>query len=219
MKALLFLLLFLLPQTARVVMWQAASTSAVILNWTAATDDVTKQPLLLYEVRQSSTCNIDTVANAEANGISVLGYGSGRTTATISGLTPGGTYCFNVIVRDEAGNKSAYQMVKVTMPSVNELATKIISPLNNATVRSKIMVSMTAADETGITRVELWVQGLLMAWYPGGGLTRMGNELTGTYTYQLETFPYNGRVMRLESRVYDADNHIAMAVALVPVTK
>src|SRR5678809_264899 len=122
----------------RLLAWQAASTSTVILSWTAATDDVSAQDKLVYEVRQSRVNNLDTVANAETNGAIALAYGSGRTTATISGLTPGATYYFNVIVKDEAGNKSAYEMVRVVMPSVSDLTVKITSPLTGTTVRSTV---------------------------------------------------------------------------------
>jgi hypothetical protein len=203
----------------RLLTWQAASTSTVILSWAAATDDVTAQSSLVYEVRQSRVNNLDTVANAEANGLIALAYGSGRTTATISGLTPGATYYFNVIVKDEAGNKSAYEMARVVMPSVSDLTVKITSPLTGATVRSTVKITLTAADETGVTRLDLLINGFLMAWYPGGGLSRTGDELTGTYTYSWQTFPYNGRVARIDARAADADGHIAVATANVSVTK
>ena len=38
---------------------------SLTLNWTKATDDVSAQSALQYEVRRSAANNLDTVANAE----------------------------------------------------------------------------------------------------------------------------------------------------------
>jgi hypothetical protein len=84
------------------------------LSWTAATDDVSAQSQLMYEVRRSSTNNIDTVLRAEAYGSIVQAYSPNLLSVVMNGLTPETTYYFNVIVKDAAGNRSAYAQRSVT---------------------------------------------------------------------------------------------------------
>src|SRR5437762_780644 len=81
---------------------------SLTLNWTKATDDVSSPSALQYEVRRSATNNVDTVANAEANGTVVLAYTADIATANVTGLNPATGYFFNVIVKDAAGNKAVY---------------------------------------------------------------------------------------------------------------
>lgn len=85
-------------------------STALTLNWTKATDNISAQNTLRYEVRQSSTNNIDTVANAELNGSVILSYTTDIDTFTVTGLSTSTTYYFNVIVKDEFDNKVAYVM-------------------------------------------------------------------------------------------------------------
>src|SRR5437868_4390087 len=84
------------------------ATMSLTLNWTKATDDVTAQANLQYEVRRSAANNLDTVGNAEANGTVVLAYTADIATANVTGLNPATGYFFNVIVKDAAGNKAVY---------------------------------------------------------------------------------------------------------------
>jgi hypothetical protein len=92
--------------------------SAVMLNWTKATDAVSTQDALQYQVYQSSSNNLDTVANIEANGVAVGGYTANIGTYSVTGLTENTTYYFNIVVKDEAGNKTAYAMKQVITSDV-----------------------------------------------------------------------------------------------------
>jgi hypothetical protein len=92
------------------------------LTWTKATDDTSLQSTLLYEVRLSTNNDIDTVTKAEGYGALVVPYTPDINTAVIPGLTAGTTYFFNVIVKDEAGNKSIYIPTSATAPAVDTLA-------------------------------------------------------------------------------------------------
>jgi len=83
---------------------------SVTLNWAKATDDVSIQPSLQYEVRQSVSPNINSIVDAETNGDIVQPYTADIQTATIGGLNPFTSYFFTVVVKDEAGNKAAYCM-------------------------------------------------------------------------------------------------------------
>jgi Bacterial Ig-like domain len=95
----------------------SVSASGATLSWTTAIDRISPQSALEYEVRLSTVNDIDTVAKAEAYGAIVKAYTPGISTATVAGWLPGTTYFFNVIAKDEAGNKSSYQTIAVTMPT------------------------------------------------------------------------------------------------------
>jgi hypothetical protein len=88
--------------------------TGVTLSWNKATDNESAQGALQYLVYQSGSNNIDTVENIEANGNPVGTYETDINSKEITGLSSGTTYYFNVIVKDEAGNKAAYNTVEVT---------------------------------------------------------------------------------------------------------
>ncbi|XKO56822.1 S-layer homology domain-containing protein [Lysinibacillus fusiformis] len=91
------------------------STTGVTLGWEKATDDVTLQGDLEYRVYQSSSNNMDTVSDIEVNGLALgTGFSKDLEAFNVTGLLPSTTYYFNVIVKDAAGNKSAYTMKSVT---------------------------------------------------------------------------------------------------------
>src|SRR5207344_2906786 len=80
---------------------------------------------LLYEVRQSSTGNIDSVLGNDAHGAIVQEFSADVASSTITGLTPNQSYYFNVIVKDAAGNRAAYSMKNVTTAPVLDTSAPI----------------------------------------------------------------------------------------------
>ena len=90
------------------------TTASVDLAWTKATDDTSAQAALAYRVYYSTSDNIDTVANAEANGTAFGSASADISSVSVTGLTDSTTYYFNVIVSDEAGNKAIYTTVSET---------------------------------------------------------------------------------------------------------
>jgi hypothetical protein len=88
--------------------FSSVSGSSVTVNWTAATDDVSAQSALSYLVYYSTSNNITTVTDAETNGTAAGSYTANITNKSVTSLSSSTTYYFNVIVRDEAGNKAAY---------------------------------------------------------------------------------------------------------------
>ena len=90
------------------------SDSGVTLSWDAATDDVSAPEDLMYAVYQSGSDNIGSAEDAEANGTMIGSWQAGIGMKEITGLDAGETCYFNVVVKDEAGNKMAYATVEVT---------------------------------------------------------------------------------------------------------
>jgi sugar lactone lactonase YvrE len=85
------------------------ASDSVTLTWTVATDTVTSTNQLQYKVYTSTTNLSNTIEEWEGN---ATAYGDWRTntdTVTVTGLTSGTTYYFNIITQDEAQNKSIYQ--------------------------------------------------------------------------------------------------------------
>ena len=86
----------------------AVTANTASLSWTAGTDNVTVSENLEYKVVYSTSNNIDTMVNAVSNGSSSLDWTANVTGHTVTGLNPSTTYYFNLILKDEAGNMSAY---------------------------------------------------------------------------------------------------------------
>ncbi|MCB1177881.1 MAG: putative Ig domain-containing protein, partial [Leptospiraceae bacterium] len=89
-----------------------AGSVSVSLSWTAGTDNLSNSSNLQYALyykldETNSTAIVNSVGGAEA-GTLAQGYSS-ATSATVTGLDPGkSAYWFNVVVKDEVGNKAAY---------------------------------------------------------------------------------------------------------------
>ncbi|MEY2392604.1 InlB B-repeat-containing protein [Lysinibacillus capsici] len=90
------------------------SNNSVTLNWLKATDNITSTEDLEYQIYQSTSNNIDTVSHIETNGIALGNYSKDIATFDIPDLLQNTSYYFNIIVKDAAGNKTAYTMVNVT---------------------------------------------------------------------------------------------------------
>ncbi|MBN2627225.1 MAG: InlB B-repeat-containing protein, partial [Spirochaetales bacterium] len=83
--------------------------STINLSWTAATDDISAQGALTYDVYRSASNNIATIADCSNNGTRLTGSAlTSLVSYTAAGLTGDSLYYFNVVVSDEAGNKTAY---------------------------------------------------------------------------------------------------------------
>ncbi len=97
----------------------SVSQTGVTLSWNKATDETSAQAALQYLVYQSSSNNLGSVANIEANGTALGSYSADIAAKTVATLTAGTTYYFNVIVKDAAGNKTCYTAVPVTTTAVS----------------------------------------------------------------------------------------------------
>ena len=91
--------------------------TTLTLNWTRASDNYTAEADLKYFVYRSDSDNISTVQNAVDNGTLLnVGGSADINTYNVSGLNPGTTYYFNVIVEDDAGYKAAYSSLEIESP-------------------------------------------------------------------------------------------------------
>jgi autotransporter-associated beta strand protein len=91
------------------------TSTTVPLTWTAATDAVTPQANLRYYIYQSTSNNITDTAGCRLNGTLLNSGGTlNLLSYTAQNLTPNTTYYFNVVVTDQAGNRTAYSSVSTT---------------------------------------------------------------------------------------------------------
>lgn len=115
----------------------------VTLTWTKASDNLTEQSNLKYTVYVSETNNISSVTDCENNGKAIMKSGADKDTYTAKSLKELNLYYFNVVVQDEAGNKTCYSPVPV-MPVKDTVEP---NPPKNA----NIMVFSTSIDSARLT--------------------------------------------------------------------
>ena len=89
--------------------------NGMILRWTAASDNVSSVEALSYKVLRSDQNNLDTAANAEANGVVVKDWTSNISSQSIVAPALGKSIFVTVLVRDEANNVAAYQVASHTV--------------------------------------------------------------------------------------------------------
>ena len=96
------------PGNSGTITSASVASTSLTLNWTAGTDNVSTQETLEYLAYRSTSDNITSAADCEANGTAIGSYAANIATKDVTGLSSSTTYYFNVIVRDQAGNKAAY---------------------------------------------------------------------------------------------------------------
>lgn len=110
------------PGNGGVITTASITPTTLTLNWTKATDTVTPQASLQYEVCQSTSNNVTSVAQCEAASI-IQAFTPDIATFNVTSLAPLQAYYWNVVVKDGVGNKAAYVPVTSTQPCG---ATKIV---------------------------------------------------------------------------------------------
>jgi uncharacterized protein DUF1554/chitobiase/beta-hexosaminidase-like protein len=103
-----------MPGNSGTIATSSVTSTSLTLDWTKAADDYTAETALTYRVFHSTTDNINTVADAEANGTETGSESADIDTKDVSGLTASTTYYFAVVVKDEALNKSIYTLTYAT---------------------------------------------------------------------------------------------------------
>ena len=104
------------------------TSNSVSLNWSTGTDNVTSDENLEYKLVKSTINNIDTVDDAEQNGIIIQDWMKNTTSGSALSLTPNTSYYFNVLIKDEAGNKNIYTpLLQTTEPGSPGIIQHIVS--------------------------------------------------------------------------------------------
>jgi poly(hydroxyalkanoate) depolymerase family esterase len=81
-----------------------------------------------------------------------------------------------------------------TPPTVN-----VTAPTNGSTVSGTIAVDVTASDNVGVTKVELWVDSVLK-----------GTDTTAPYSFALDTTTLTNAAHAISARAYDAANNVGI---------
>lgn len=84
--------------------------TGLTLSWSQAADNWNEPGLLKYRAYQSEKPDIQTTAAMKSKGVPVGDLQADAGHLEITGLEPGKTYYFNVLVQDLAGNEQAYAM-------------------------------------------------------------------------------------------------------------
>jgi hypothetical protein len=132
-----------------VINTSSVAGTSLSLSWSQGNDNATTQMSLQYLPYYSTSSSMDSIAQIEANGIALGGYSTNLTFYNVTGLTSGVTYYFNVIVRDAAGNKTAYaKKLQATLDSISPT----ISSFSISEVTAKTMtLTWSLSDNTTTT--------------------------------------------------------------------
>ncbi len=97
-----------IPGGSGALTFGSATSSSVPVSWQMATDNVTAANALAYKVVQSQSDNVQTATDAQNNGTVVQDWTPNIGAVNATGLSAGTLYYFNLLVKDGAGNISAY---------------------------------------------------------------------------------------------------------------
>jgi hypothetical protein len=97
-----------IPGASGLITVSGVSPISLTLVWSAATDNVTPQADLQYKVLRSSRENINTLAEAEANGTVLIDFTPNLNSYVVKNLVNAPSYFFTVVAKDDAGNKAVY---------------------------------------------------------------------------------------------------------------
>jgi len=134
------------PTVGTNISFSGTTDTSVSVSWGAATDSVTAQNQLQYRLLRSTTNNLTSVANAEANGTEVLAYTANQLSQTASGLSASTPYYFAVIVKDAAGNKALYTQQTVTTQAMGSVSAPTFNPVAGTYTSSQ---NVTISTSTG----------------------------------------------------------------------
>jgi len=167
----------------------AASASQLHLSWTAATDNVA---VAGYRLDVSPNSAFSSFATGYQN--KDLGN---VTSAAITGLSASTAYYARLRAYDAAGNtssNSAFASARTSaLPDTLAPTAAIISPADGANVSGTVSVVASASDNTGVSQLEFYIDGLLKS------------TLTSTpYVYSLETSALPLGSHAIMAKAYDA---------------
>ena len=130
-----------IPGAGGLITMSGISSNGLTLRWTTASDDTSPKALLRYEVVQSSIENINTVAEAEANGSVILAYTANASSHAVKGVKNASQQFYTVIVKDEAGNRAVYATAGNLADEYSFLANAGVSVQTATSLSSPLKVS------------------------------------------------------------------------------
>jgi hypothetical protein len=89
-------------------------TTSLTINWSKAADTVSAEASLAYLPYFSIANNISSISTVLANGTAIGTYSTNINSKAVTGLSENTSYYFNVLVKDEIGNISAYTGLQQT---------------------------------------------------------------------------------------------------------
>ena len=122
-----------------------------------------------------------------------------QTTATISGLDPDKAYRFAVKAYNPAGQESPFSNI-VSIAELSPPIVAITSPENATSVSGTVLISVTAADNVAVTKVEYYSNGQLLT-----------TETEAPYTYSWNTASLAPGAYTLLTKAYDAAGNVGQS--------
>jgi peptidoglycan hydrolase-like protein with peptidoglycan-binding domain/chitodextrinase len=175
-----------------------STTSTISLSWTASADNI-------------GVTGYDVFRNGVQVGTPV------STAFTDTGLTASTTYTYTVAAYDGGGNTSSQSSglrastfapsTPTSTPDTTPPTASITSPLASSTISGAAStVTVSASDNVGVTKVQLYVDGTLA-----------GTDTASPYTFSLNTAAFANGPHTLSAKAYDAADNIGTSPS-VPVT-
>jgi hypothetical protein len=180
-------LFFLIDQTK-------CFAATVALHWDAVTDTNVAGYKVRYQADSSTQPFTGSTAPLDVKN---------QTTATISGLDPAHAYYFAVTTYNSAGAESSYSNI-VAVPELVPPTVSLRSPTTNMTLSGTVAVSADASDNVGVTKVEYYVNGVLLA-----------TDTATPYVYSWNTSSLAAGSYTLMAKAYDAAGNVGQSPNVV----
>ena len=154
-------------------------------------------------IRVSSVSFFIDGANVAFSTDSTAPYSTTWNSATVSN----GNHSIVARSTDTSNNVSDASTVTVsvsnTTPDTTPPSTSITTPTNSATVSGNVVVQATASDNVGIQRVELLINGAVVA-----------SRTTSPYSFSWNTSNYVNTTHSIRTRAYDAANNSTLSTVV-----
>jgi len=139
-----------------------------------------------------------------------------QTIATISGLDPAKSYKFAVSAYNTAGQESSFSNI-VSLAEQLPPTVAITSPADAVNVSGSVSISVNAADNVGVTKVEYYINGELKGIVTGAPYLYSWDTVTavpGTNTLTAKAYDAAGNASQASRTVTVVNDLIAPTVAL-----
>lgn len=170
------------------------AASTITLAW----DPQSSPDLAGYRVYYSATPDLPFAGTGAVQGPAPVTL-STSTTATITGLDPGQTYYFAVTAFSTSGIETPYSSI-VQVPELIPPSVAVASPPAGSQVSGLVPVTVDAADNVGVSRVELYVDGQLQE-----------TATAAPYLFSWDTGSLAAGSYALSARAYDAAGNLGQS--------